>query len=35
MLPDGPEVEEVVLGANGILSGAKPSSLIPVRSSST
>jgi 2-hydroxy-3-oxopropionate reductase len=28
MLPDGPEVEEVVLGANGILSGAKPSSLI-------
>ena len=24
MLPDGPEVEEVVLGANGILSGAKP-----------
>jgi 2-hydroxy-3-oxopropionate reductase len=23
MLPDGPEVEEVVLGANGILSGAK------------
>jgi len=28
MLPDGPEVEEVVLGANGILSGAKPGSLI-------
>ncbi len=27
MLPDGPEVEEVVLGANGILSGAKLSSL--------
>jgi 2-hydroxy-3-oxopropionate reductase len=27
MLPDGPEVEEVVLGASGILSGAKPSSL--------
>jgi len=27
MLPDGPEVEEVVLGANGILSGAKPGSL--------
>jgi 2-hydroxy-3-oxopropionate reductase len=29
MLPDGPEVEEVVLGANGILSGAKPGSLVP------
>ena len=28
MLPDGPEVEEVVLGADGILSGAKPGSLI-------
>jgi 2-hydroxy-3-oxopropionate reductase len=28
MLPDGPEVEEVVLGANGILSGSKPGSLI-------
>ncbi len=28
MLPDGPEVEEVVLGANGILSGAKSGSLI-------
>ncbi len=28
MLPDGPEVEEVVLGANGILSGAKHGSLI-------
>jgi 2-hydroxy-3-oxopropionate reductase len=28
MLPDGPEVEEVVLGANGILSGAKPGSLL-------
>ncbi len=28
MLPDGPEVEEVVLGPNGILSGAKPGSLI-------
>ncbi len=28
MLPDGPEVEEVVLGAEGILSGSKPGSLI-------
>jgi 2-hydroxy-3-oxopropionate reductase len=28
MLPDGPEVEEVVLGPNGILSGAKAGSLI-------
>ena len=28
MLPDGPEVEEVVLGAGGILSGAKAGSLI-------
>jgi 2-hydroxy-3-oxopropionate reductase len=28
MLPDGPEVEEVVLGANGILAGSKPGSLI-------
>jgi len=28
MLPDGPEVEEVVLGPNGILSGSKPGSLI-------
>ena len=28
MLPDGPEVEEVVLGADGILSGAKAGSLI-------
>jgi len=28
MLPDGPEVEEVVLGAEGILSGAKAGSLI-------
>ena len=28
MLPDGPQVEEVVLGASGILSGAKPSTLI-------
>ena len=28
MLPDGAEVEEVVLGANGILSGAKSGSLI-------
>jgi len=28
MLPDGPEVEEVVLGANGILSGTKFGSLI-------
>jgi 2-hydroxy-3-oxopropionate reductase len=27
MLPDGPEVEEVVLGASGILSGAKPRAL--------
>lgn len=28
MLPDGPEVEEVVIGAGGILSGAKPGTLI-------
>jgi 2-hydroxy-3-oxopropionate reductase len=28
MLPDGPEVEEVVLGVNGILAGSKPGSLI-------
>ncbi len=28
MLPDGPEVEEVVLGPNGILSGAKSGTLI-------
>ncbi len=28
MLPDGPEVEEVVLGSGGILSGAKSGSLI-------
>ena len=28
MLPDGPEVEEVVLGPNGILCGAKAGSLI-------
>ncbi len=28
MLPDGPEVEEVVLGGNGVLSGAKSGSLI-------
>jgi 2-hydroxy-3-oxopropionate reductase len=28
MLPDGPEVEEVILGAGGILSGAKPGTLI-------
>jgi 2-hydroxy-3-oxopropionate reductase len=28
MLPDGPEVEEVVLGENGILAGAKPGALI-------
>ncbi len=28
MLPDGPEVEEAVLGPNGILSGSKPGSLI-------
>jgi 2-hydroxy-3-oxopropionate reductase len=28
MLPDGPEVEEVVLGANGILAGSQPGSLI-------
>src|ERR1700691_2913612 len=28
MLPDGPEVEEVILGVTGILSGAKPGSLI-------
>lgn len=28
MLPDGPEVEEVVFGENGILEGCKPGSLI-------
>src|SRR6202012_932076 len=28
MLPDGPEVEEVVLGANGVLEGCRPGSLI-------
>ncbi len=28
MLPDGPEVEEVVLGGNGVLAGAKAGSLI-------
>ena len=28
MLPDGPEVEEVVFGANGILAGSKAGSLI-------
>jgi len=28
MLPDGPEVEEVVLGNNGILEGSKPGSTI-------
>ncbi len=28
MLPDGPEVEEVVLGVNGILAGSKPGSLL-------
>jgi 2-hydroxy-3-oxopropionate reductase len=28
MLPDGPEVEEVVLGANGILAGSKSGSMI-------
>jgi 2-hydroxy-3-oxopropionate reductase len=28
MLPDGPEVEEVVLGANGLLEGCQPGSLI-------
>src|SRR5580704_2051502 len=28
MLPDGPEVEEVVLGENGILAGARPGALI-------
>ncbi len=28
MLPDGPEVEEVVLGANGVLEGCQPGSLI-------
>ncbi len=28
MLPDGPEVESVVLGAGGILEGAKPGTLI-------
>jgi 2-hydroxy-3-oxopropionate reductase len=28
MLPDGPQVEEVVLGENGILEGCKPGSMI-------
>lgn len=28
MLPDGPQVEEVVLGANGVLEGAKPGTTI-------
>jgi hypothetical protein len=28
MLPDGPEVEEVVLGPDGILEGCRPGSLI-------
>jgi 2-hydroxy-3-oxopropionate reductase len=28
MLPDGPEVESAVLGPNGVLEGAKPSSVI-------
>lgn len=28
MLPDGPEVEQVVLGPSGVLSGAKPGTLI-------
>lgn len=28
MLPDGPQVEEVVLGKNGILAGCKPGSMI-------
>lgn len=28
MLPDGPEVEEVVLGPNGVLEGCQPGSLI-------
>ena len=28
MLPDGPEVEEVVLGAKGVLEGSQPGSLI-------
>jgi 2-hydroxy-3-oxopropionate reductase len=28
MLPDGPEVEEVLLGENGVLEGCKPGSLI-------
>ena len=28
MLPDGPEVEEVVLGANGILASSRPGSVI-------
>ena len=34
MLPDGPEVEEVVLGANGILSGAKSSGSLIIDMSS-
>lgn len=28
MLPDGPEVEQVILGPNGVLEGAKPGSLV-------
>lgn len=28
MLPDGPEVEEVVLGAGGVLEGARPGALV-------
>jgi len=28
MLPDGPDVEKVVLGANGVLEGAKPGSIV-------
>jgi 2-hydroxy-3-oxopropionate reductase len=28
MLPDGPEVEQVILGANGVLEGARPASTV-------
>ncbi len=28
MLPDSPQVEEVILGKNGVLEGAKPGTLI-------
>jgi len=28
MLPDGPEVEQVILGPNGVLEGAKPGALV-------